>query len=100
LCSESPQSFSLIKDLKQRGLLDSTLVVWDGEFGRTPLGQLEHVDEIASRDHHADCFTIWMAGGGIRRGQVIGKTDDIGLGVREDPVHVHDLQATIRIAWG
>jgi uncharacterized protein (DUF1501 family) len=95
-CSITDQPVAaLLKDLKQRGLLDSTLVVWGGEFGRTPLGQLERVDEAAGRDHHADCFSMWLAGGGIQGGQVIGKTDDIGLGVVEDPVHVHDLQATI-----
>jgi hypothetical protein len=95
-CSITDQPVAaLLKDLRQRGLLDSTLVVWGGEFGRTPLGQLERVDEAAGRDHHADCFSMWLAGGGIQGGQVIGKTDDIGLGVVEDPVHVHDLQATI-----
>ena len=86
---------ALLKDLKQRGLLDSTLVVWAGEFGRTPLGQLERVDEAAGRDHHAECFSTWVAGGGVRGGQVIGRTDELGLGIAEDPVHVHDLQATI-----
>ena len=86
---------ALLKDLKQRGLLDSTLVVWAGEFGRTPLGQLERIDEAAGRDHHADCFSAWVAGGGVQGGQVIGATDDLGLGIAEDPVHVHDLQATI-----
>lgn len=86
---------ALLQDLKQRGLLDTTLVVWAGEFGRTPLGQLERVDEAAGRDHHADCFSAWMAGGGVRGGQVVGRTDELGLGVVEDPVHVHDLQATV-----
>ena len=86
---------ALLEDLKQRGLLDSTLVVWAGEFGRTPLGQLERVDEAAGRDHHAECFSAWVAGGGVRGGQVIGRTDELGLGIAEDPVHVHDLQATI-----
>jgi hypothetical protein len=87
----------LIQDLKQRGLLDSTLVVWGGEFGRTPLGQFRKPEELdfAGRDHHANCFTIWMAGGGIRPGMSIGKSDDLGLSVTEDPVHVNDLQATI-----
>ena len=84
---------ALLKDLRQRGLLDSTLVVWAGEFGRTPMGQLERVDEAAGRDHHAKCFSAWMAGGGIQGGQVIGKTDELGLGIIEDPVHIHDLQA-------
>ena len=91
---------ALLKDLKQRGLLDSTLVVWGGEFGRTPMGQLERVDEAAGRDHHAKCFSAWMAGGGVRGGQVVGKTDELGLGIEEHPVHVHDLQATILHALG
>ena len=86
---------ALLTDLKQRGLLDDTTVVWGGEFGRTPLGQLERVDEAAGRDHHPNCFSIWMAGGGIKGGQVVGKTDEIGLNIVEDPVHVHDLQATL-----
>ena len=91
---------ALLKDLKQRGLLDSTLVVWGGEFGRTPMGQLERVDEAAGRDHHAKCFSIWLAGGGVQGGQVIGKTDELGLGIDQDPVHIHDLQATILHALG
>ena len=86
---------ALLTDLEQRGLLDSTLVVWAGEFGRTPMGQLERTDEAAGRDHHPRCFSAWMAGGGIRGGQVVGKSDDIGLNVAEDPVHIHDLQATL-----
>ena len=86
---------ALIGDLKQRGLLDDTLIVWGGEFGRTPMGQLERVDEAAGRDHHPNCFTIWMAGGGIKGGQAIGKTDDIGLNITEDTVHINDLQATL-----
>ncbi len=86
---------ALLTDLKQRGLLDSTLVVWAGEFGRTPMGQLERVDEAAGRDHHANCFSAWAAGGGIRGGRVIGRTDELGLEIAENPVHVHDLQATI-----
>ncbi len=91
---------ALLKDLKQRGLLDSTLVVWAGEFGRTPMGQLERVDEAAGRDHHANCFSAWLAGGGVRGGQVIGRTDDLGLGIEKDPVHIHDFQATILHALG
>ncbi len=91
---------ALLKDLKRRGLLDSTLVVWAGEFGRTPMGQLERVDEAAGRDHHAKCFSAWMAGGGVRGGQVIGRTDELGLGIVEDPVHIHDLQATMLHALG
>ena len=86
---------ALIKDLKQRGLLDTTLVVWAGEFGRTPLGQFERTDEDAGRDHHPNCFSIWLAGGGIKGGQVVGKSDELGLQVAEDNVHIHDLQATM-----
>jgi hypothetical protein len=87
----------LIQDLKQRGLLESTLVVWGGEFGRTPLGQFRRPEELdyAGRDHHPNCFTMWLAGGGIRPGVTFGKTDDLGLAITEDPVHVNDLQATI-----
>jgi hypothetical protein len=86
---------ALIKDLKQRGLLESTLVIWGGEFGRTPMGQFERLDEAAGRDHHPNCFTMWLPGGGIQGGQVVGKTDELGLNVVEDKVHIHDLQATI-----
>ncbi len=86
---------ALIGDLKSRGLLDTTLLIWAGEFGRTPVGQLERVDEDPGRDHHPNCFSIWAAGGGIKGGQVIGKTDEIGLQVAENPVHIHDLQATM-----
>ncbi len=87
---------ALIQDLKQRGLLDSTLVVWGGEFGRTPLGDFRNDDEEkAGRDHHASCFTMWAAGGGIKPGVTIGRTDELGMNVVEDPVHVNDLQATI-----
>ena len=86
---------ALLKDLKQRGLLDTTLVVWAGEFGRTPMGEVERFEMEPGRDHHPNCFSIWMAGGGIKGGQVVGKTDDFGLDVVEDPVHVHDLQATM-----
>ena len=86
---------ALLTDLKHRGLLDDTIVVWGGEFGRTPMGERYRLDEAAGRDHHPNCFTIWAAGGGIEGGQVIGRTDDIGLNIAEDPVHVHDLQATI-----
>ncbi|HYO80557.1 MAG TPA: DUF1501 domain-containing protein [Bryobacteraceae bacterium] len=86
---------ALIRDLKQRGLLDSTLVVWAGEFGRTPLGQFERTDEDAGRDHHPNCFSVWLAGGGIKAGQVVGRSDELGLQVAEDRVHIHDLQATM-----
>jgi hypothetical protein len=83
---------ALIADLKRRGLLDQTLVVWGGEFGRTPMGEVrEHV----GRNHHIDAFTMWMAGGGTRRGISLGQTDEFGFGPVEDRVHVHDIQATI-----
>ena len=80
---------ALVRDLKQRGLLDETLVIWAGEFGRTPMAQGD------GRDHHKDAFTVWMAGGGLRGGLTYGATDDLGYHVVEDAVHVHDLQATI-----
>jgi hypothetical protein len=92
---------ALLKDLKQRGLLDTTLVVWAGEFGRTPLGENRNGrDSNTGRDHHPNAFTLWMAGGGIRGGQVIGKTDDIGWGVVEDPVHINDFHATMLHLFG
>jgi uncharacterized protein (DUF1501 family) len=83
---------ALIKDLKRRGLLDSTLVVWGGEFGRTPMGELR---ESVGRNHHIDAYTMWMAGGGIKPGLNLGATDDFGFAPVEDRVHIHDLQATI-----
>ena len=88
---------ALVKDLKQRGLLDETLVIWAGEFGRTSLAEWRDPDNPANigRDHHADGFSVWLAGGGIKGGQVIGSTDELGLTVAEDPVHIHDLQATL-----
>ena len=86
---------ALINDLKQRGLLDSTLVIWSSEFGRTPMIQLDRDDEAAGRDHHPDCYSLWVAGGGTKPGAVIGETDDIGLKTVKDQIHVHDLQATI-----
>ena len=93
-CAETDQaSAALVKDLKQRGLLNDTLVLWGGEFGRTPQG--EPRDKLPGRDHHLEAFTMWMAGGGVKPGQSIGQTDEIGYYVTEDQVHVHDLQATI-----
>lgn len=92
-CREVDQpAAALIKDLKQRGLLDNTLVIWGGEFGRTPMGEPR---ELIGRDHHIDAYTMWLAGGGIKAGQTLGVTDDIGYSVVQDHVHVHDLQATI-----
>jgi hypothetical protein len=84
-------SAALVKDLKQRGLLDDTLVIWGGEFGRTPMVQGGN----DGRDHHNRCFTMWLAGGGLKRGHVHGATDDLGFNVVRDPVHVHDLNATL-----
>jgi len=92
---------ALLTDLKERGLLDETLVVWGGEFGRTPLGEnREGFKTVTGRDHHPYSFSLWMAGGGIKGGQTLGRTDEIGWGVEEDPVHVHDLHATILHLFG
>jgi hypothetical protein len=91
---------ALIKDLKQRGLLDETLVVWASEFGRTPLGENRNGGPVSGRDHHPFAFSIFMAGGGIRGGQVYGETDDIGWAPVKDPVHVNDLQATLLHLFG
>ncbi len=88
-------SAALVIDLKHRGLLDDTLVIWGGEFGRLPIAQIPPDYRDAGRDHLRTAFTLWMAGGGIKRGAVIGRTDNWGLNVVEDAVHVHDLQATI-----
>lgn len=87
---------ALIRDLKQRGLLEDTLIVWGGEFGRTPFREGRTAkSKILGRDHYPDCFTMWMAGGGSKAGFDYGATDELGFGVSENPVHVHDLQATI-----
>jgi hypothetical protein len=88
-------SAALIQDLKQRGLFDDTLVVWGGEFGRTVYCQGKLTETDYGRDHHPRCFTIWMAGGGIKPGTTYGATDDFSYNVSENPVHVHDLHATI-----
>lgn len=86
---------ALIRDLKQRGLLDDTLVVWGGEFGRTIYSQGTLEADNYGRDHHGRCFTMWLAGGGIKRGLTFGATDDFSYNVVENPVHVHDLNATL-----
>lgn len=91
-CKNTDQaSAALVKDLKQRGLLDSTLVVWGGEFGRTPMVQ----GGSDGRDHHPNCFTMWLAGGGIKPGLTMGESDELGFNATKDKVHVHDLNATI-----
>ncbi len=95
-CKQTDQACAaLIKDLKQRGLLDETLIVWGGEFGRTPMNEERNGSKFLGRDHHPHAFTIWMAGGGIKSGITLGATDDLGYHAVEDRVHVHDLQATI-----
>jgi len=92
---------ALIKDLKARGLLDTTLVLWLSEFGRTPLGENRiGYAQVTGRDHHPFAFTIWMAGGGVKGGTILGKTDEIGWNVVEDPVHVNDLHATLLHLFG
>ena len=83
---------ALIKDLKARGLLETTLVVWGGEFGRTPMGEIR---ETVGRNHHIDAMTMWMAGGGVKPGMTLGETDEFGFAPVADRVHIHDLQATI-----
>jgi hypothetical protein len=92
-CADIDQACAaLVKDLKQRGLLDDTIVVWGGEFGRTPMGE---VRESTGRNHHIDAFTMWFAGGGFKPGTTYGQTDEFGFGAVENPVHVHDIHATL-----
>lgn len=93
--STDQASAALVKDLKQRGLLEDTLVIWGGEFGRTCFSQGKLTKENYGRDHHPRCYSTWMAGAGIKGGQVYGKTDDFGYNIVENPVHVHDFQATM-----
>jgi hypothetical protein len=96
LCREVDRgSVALIRDLKQRGLLDPTIVIWGGEFGRTPMNEARSGSKFLGRDHHNRAFTMWMAGGGIKPGITIGRTDDVGYNIVEDPVSVHDLHATL-----
>ncbi|MCP4888839.1 MAG: DUF1501 domain-containing protein [Planctomycetaceae bacterium] len=96
-CRQTDQAAAaLLKDLKQRGMLDDTLVIWGGEFGRTPMVEASAaLGRSLGRDHHPQAFTMWMSGGGIRVGQTIGATDELGFHPVENPVHVHDVQATI-----
>jgi uncharacterized protein (DUF1501 family) len=94
-CRDTDQaSAALVRDLKQRGLLEDTLVLWCGEFGRTPFGQGDAANPTG-RDHFGRAYSMWMAGGGVRAGHVHGATDDFGWNIARDPVHVHDMQATI-----
>jgi len=88
---------ALVRDLKQRGLLDQTLVVWSAEFGRTPFAQTQEgkLSKNAGRDHHKNAYTVWMAGGGVKGGTSYGETDELGYNITKDPVHVHDFNATI-----
>ena len=81
--------------MKQRGLLDSTLVVWGGEFGRTPMNEARNQSKFLGRDHHPRAFSMWLAGGGIKPGMTLGKTDELGYNVVEDPIDIHDMHATI-----
>ena len=95
-CQETDQaSAALIQDLKDRGMLNDTLVIWGGEFGRTVYCQGRLTDDDYGRDHHPRCFSMWMAGGGVKPGVVYGETDDYSYNIVQDPVHIHDLQATI-----
>ena len=91
LCAQTGKCVAgLLEDLKQRGLLDTTLVIWGGEFGRTPMSEKGN-----GRDHNPTGFTMWMAGGGVKGGRTIGTTDELGLHAVEDRLHVHDLHATV-----
>lgn len=95
-CLEVDQaSAALIQDLKQRGMLEDTIVVWGGEFGRTPMNEARNGSQFLGRDHHPRAFTMWVAGGGFQGGVTVGETDELGYNVTADPVHVHDLHATI-----
>jgi hypothetical protein len=95
-CKDTDQpSAALVKDLKQRGMLDDTLVIWGGEFGRTVYSQGALTKDNYGRDHHPRCFTRWMAGGGIQPGMTLGETDDFAYNIVKDPVHIHDMNATI-----
>jgi arylsulfatase A-like enzyme len=96
LCTATDRgSYALVTDLKRRGMLDDTLVIWAGEFGRTVYSQGGLTPENYGRDHHPRCFTAWMTGGGVRRGLTYGETDDYSYNVVKDPVHVRDFNATL-----
>ena len=100
-CQEVDQPIgALLRDLKQRGMLDSTLVVWGTEFGRTAITENAQPGPDAGRDHHPHCFSMWMAGGGVKGGQVIGQSDEFGWHVAENGVHTHDFHATLLHLFG
>ena len=100
-CEDTDQpSAALVKDLRRRGLLDETLVVWGGEFGRTAYSQGDLNAKKYGRDHHPRCFTVWMAGGGVKPGTVYGETDEVGYNIVDNPMHVHDLHATMLYLLG
>ena len=100
-CKDVDQGcYGLIQDLKQRGMLEDTLVIWGGEFGRTVYCQGGLTETNYGRDHHPRCFSIWLAGGGIKGGQVYGETDEMSYNITRDPVHIRDLHATILHALG
>jgi hypothetical protein len=95
-CYDTDQpTAALVQQLKERGLLEDTLVIWGGEFGRTVYSQGQLTQKNYGRDHHPRCYTIWLAGGGVKRGTVFGETDDFSYNISRDPVHIHDLNATI-----
>jgi arylsulfatase A-like enzyme len=95
-CMDTDQpSAALIKDLEARGLLDETLIIWGGEFGRTVYSQGDITSPSAGRDHHGRCFSIWMAGAGSKKGHVHGDTDDFCYNITKDGVHIHDFAATV-----
>jgi uncharacterized protein (DUF1501 family) len=100
-CKDVDQGcWGLVQDLKQRGLLEDTLVIWGGEFGRTIYCQGTLTDETYGRDHHPRCFSLWMAGGGVKGGTVYGETDEFSYNIVRDPVHVRDFQATLLHLFG
>ena len=99
-CNDVDQAcYGLITDLKQRGLLDETLVIWGGEFGRTIYSQGGLSHENYGRDHHPRCFTMWMAGGGAKPGTIYGETDDFSYNIVKDPVQIRDFHATSCTCW-
>jgi uncharacterized protein (DUF1501 family) len=96
LCRETDRAIgALLTDLKQRGLLADTLIVWGGEFGRTPINEERNGSKLLGRDHHPRAFTMWLAGAGVKPGVTVGQTDELGYNITEDPVDVHDLHATL-----